>query len=280
MLKMNAGERLHASIFLPQSGAFEPGLAVIGPGIVNKGALPDFVEIPQGYGYIAVEGAKHEREYEPFTPAAYYQTCRVDFTLNQSGTYYIAVFEAHHAGDFGLAIGHVESFTIIEWLMVPISVINVHLWEGQSPFVIFGPLIMTVFLVPAGLYIAKRRNMRIPSTISFGLVTVAASLSVGTAMMTALQMSMALSVSSGPSVAGGLVTALFIAIPLVIGLIMLMMAVSDKWTRIARIKLIILGIVGLTFWAGLLVGPILAIVTATMPQKVQRRDVRAWKWTD
>ena len=199
----------------------------------------------------------------------------MDLNLNRSGTYYIAVFEPRNGGDFGLAVGYVESFIVVEWVTVPISVINVHLWEGQSPFLIFGPLILTALLVPAGMYTAKRRGMRFPSTISFGLVTTAASLFVGTAMMTALQMCMALSISSGLSVAGGILTAQFIAIPLVIGIMMLRLAMADKWGRAARVKLVILGIAGLTFWAGLLAGPVLAIITASLPQKVLGRNLSA-----
>ena len=270
---MNTGERLYASLFLSQSGAFSPGMVVMGPGLVTEGNPPPFVEIPQGNGFIVFEGSKDGREYEPFTPAAYYQTCRVDIELNRSGTYCIAVFDNNHTGDFGLAIGYVESFTIVEWLMVPIDVIDIHLWEGQSPLLIFGPLILTMLLVPSGLYIARRRGARIPPTISFGLVTVAASLCIGTGMMTALQMGMALSISSGQSTAGGLLTAIFFFIPLVIGIMMLGLAMSGNWVPVTRVKLAIFGRVGLVFWAGLLAGPVIAFVVAMLPKGVLGRSL-------
>jgi hypothetical protein len=125
------------------------------------------------------------------------------------------------------------------------------------------------------MYTAKIRGTRFPSTISFGLVTTATSLCAGTAMMTALQMCMALSISSGPSLAGGILTALFFAIPLVIGMLMLRLAMTDRWGRAARVKLVILGFAGLAFWAGLLAGPVLTIITASLPQKVLGRGITA-----
>jgi hypothetical protein len=272
-LQMNNGERLYASLFLSQSGAFSPGMVVMGPGLVTEGTPPSFVEIPHGDSFIVFEGSKDGRDYEPFTPAAYYQTCRVDIELNRSGTYYITVFDSNHTGDFGLAIGYVESFTIVEWLMVPFDVINIHLWEGQSPLLIFGPLIMTVLLVPSGLYIAKRRGARIPPTISFGLVTVAASLCIGTGMMTALQMGMALSISNGQSMAGGLMTAIFVSIPLVIGVMMIRLSMSGNWVPVTRVKLAIFGMIGMVFWAGLLAGPVIALMVAMLPKGVLGRSL-------
>ena len=276
-LEMKNGQRLHATVFLSESEQLMPNMAVMGPGLVNEGTLPEFVEIPEGYGFVAEKGVLGGREYEPFTPAAYYQICELDMTLNRSGTYYIAVFEPDHFGDFGLAIGYVESFTIEEWLLMPVSVINIHLWEGQSPLIIFAPLVAGVVGVFVAILWARRRGRQIPSTVSFWLGASAASVCIGTASMTGVQMVTALIRTSGPSVAGGFVTVIFLTIQLLIGGLMLWLAFKNRRGPGARVRMAVMGLAGLTFWAGLLLGPVMALVAASLPEKVLRHEVGAAK---
>ena len=273
-LDMRSGQRLVAGLFLPRNDGFLPGMAVMGPGLGNDGILPGFVEVPPGGGYVAVAGAIEGREYEPFTPSSYYQICSLDIAVNQSGAFYIAVFEANNSGDFGLAIGYVESFTFVEWLTIPFTVINVHLWEGQSPLLIFSPLAITMAALPAVAHVARRRGAAALSTVGSWLVAVAASLFVGTAMMAALQMAMALAVSSASSAAGGLLTAVFIALPLAAAILMMRLAISGGWTLGDRMKLAVLAILGFVFWAGLLAGPALAMAAAFLPSRMLGRNIR------
>lgn len=269
-LELKMGERLHAGVFLARSDGFLPGMAAVGPGFGDEGYLPPFVEVPSGLGFVAVNGTLEGREYEPFTPAAYYRICQLDITVNQTGTYYIAVFEPDHAGDFGMAIGYIESFTVEEWLLIPFSVINIHLWEGQSPLLIFAPLVIVIVSTFAVIIWSKRRGKRVPSRASFWLGATVAALYFGTAGMTLLQMVMALSISSG-SGAGGAVTLMFALIPIITGYLLLRQAFSEKRDLGARARTAVLGAVGLVFWAGLLIGPVLALVAAFLPRILDKQ---------
>jgi len=46
-------------------------------------------------------------------------------------------------GKYGIAIGYKEEFTLSEWLLIPIDVINIHQWEGQSLILILMPLLLS-----------------------------------------------------------------------------------------------------------------------------------------
>ena len=69
------------------------------------------------------------------------------------GNYYIAVY-GPGGGKYSLAPGFQEQFTPSEWLQIPWSVVSIHLWEGQSPWVIFAPMILVVIggLALMGIY--------------------------------------------------------------------------------------------------------------------------------
>jgi predicted Zn-dependent peptidase len=56
---------------------------------------------------------------------------RFNVTVPQDGDYYLAVY-GPEGGNYSLAPGYVEEFTVAEWLQIPWSVISIHRWEGQS----------------------------------------------------------------------------------------------------------------------------------------------------
>ncbi len=94
--------------------------------------------------------------YEAFTPQPIYEVARFNVTVPQDGDYYIAVY-GPEGGKYSLAPGYIEEFTVDEWLLIPWSVVSIHLWEGQSPAYIFAPLIVVLIgglalfcVVPAG----------------------------------------------------------------------------------------------------------------------------------
>jgi hypothetical protein len=262
-LELKAGERLYAGVFLNSDTGFLPRIAAMGPGWGNDSALPASIEVPAGYGQVVVKGALDGREYEPFTPASYYQIAKVDITVNRTATYYIAVFEPDHGGKFGLAIGYVESFTAAEWLLIPINVINIHLWEGQPLMFILAPVVVAFGVgLPALAWRAQRKE-EWPFPARFWPGAAAGLLLIGTGMMTVLQMALAMAVSENP--AGGLVTALFAAIPIALGFVALREAQSDGHGAWPRAKMILVGVLGLVFWGGLFVGPALAFVHAAWP---------------
>jgi len=264
-LELKAGERLYAGLFLSSDTGFLPSIAAMGPGWGNDSALPAFVAVPAGYGALVVNGTLEGRDYEPFTPASYYQIAKVDITVNRTATYYIAVFEPDHGGKFGLAIGYVESFTAEEWLLIPFRVINIHVWEGQPLGLVLAPLIVTLAAGLPALVWWARRTGRWPFPLRFWPGALAGLLLLGTGAMTVLQMALALSVSENP--AGGAVTAMFAAIPVVLGIVALRGAVLNESGAWPRSKMVLAGALGLVFWGGLMVGPALAFVHALWPAK-------------
>jgi hypothetical protein len=185
--------------------------------------------------------------------------------VNRTATYYIAVFEPDHGGKFGLAIGYVESFTAEEWLLIPFRVIDIHLWEGQPLALILAPLVVALAAGLPTLAWWARRKGKWPLPLRSWPASVAAFLFIGTGGMTVLQMALALPVSENP--AGGVVTAMFAAIPLGLGMVLLGEALSDREGPWPRAKIALAGALGLLFWGGLIIGPALAFVRALWPRK-------------
>ena len=198
----------------------------MGPGFANDSPLPAFVQVRAGYGHVVVNGTLKGRDYEPFTPASYYQIGNVDITVNRTGTYYLAVFEPDRGGDFGIAIGYVESFTAGDWLLMPFSLIGIHLWEGQPLLLVLAPLLLTIVTGAIALAWRGRRNGLWPFSPRFWLGASVGLLLIGTGSMTGLQMGMALAVSENP--AGGALTAIFVLLPIAWGSWTLFRAYSGK----------------------------------------------------
>lgn len=280
-VNLKNGERLRISIYTPEEKNFEPGCVVMGTQLLNNGSLPDWVEIPEGFNYLVIEGERSsEAEYEPFTPTSYYFTVDYDREVNFTGTYYISVFERNNTGKFGIAIGYIEKFSADEWLMVPIDVINIHLWEGQNPGVIFAPLIVILifglgFMLWQNIKEDKIKLVKPPENILGWIGYTASLIYLGSGAMILHQMIIALSKSSvGIAV---VVTLVFAFIPIVLGFMILLIVLREKkkFDKKDDIKFAFYGILGLIFWAGLLVGPILMILigiisllTKKYPKKV------------
>lgn len=272
LVEMEEGQRLYVMLYTPDK-EFTPGLVVMGPGIESNGTVPAYVEVPDGLNACVLEGERNGAEYEPFTPASYYYLAEFDETVNTSGDYYVAVFEPDHGGKFGIAIGYIEEFSLSEWISVPFDTMRIHMWEGQSPVIILSPLIATV-IVGLVLLIRMRDRFELERAHVWRWVgIIAALLYIGTAFVLFTQMFIALSISGGDSSAS--VTLLFAVIPLLLGIgIIRIVLKSEDLTLPSRIFLLILGVVGIFLWAGLLVGPILAFVTALYPQKPREADVQ------
>jgi len=121
-MDMDEGERLYLSILTPENEDFVPNLVVMGPGIEEDDAIPDFVERPGNVGVKVIEGELGEREYEPFTPGSYYHPARYDEEIDGSGTYHVVVYnEEETGGKYGLAVGYQETWSPIEWVRLPLE---------------------------------------------------------------------------------------------------------------------------------------------------------------
>jgi hypothetical protein len=263
-LDLEAGDRLRVSVFTPVRGEFTPSLVLASPSMQSSGALPDRVRLPDGYGHEVVAGTRPAAaEYEPFAPSSFYDTVQVDRLVDDGGRYLLAVYTDEGTGPVGLAVGREERFTPTEYVGVPLDLVRVHLWAGQHPVVVFGPL---VAVLGVGLYVGRRRLPDTGPTSVAAALGVAGLLYVGTAAGTAVQMAIALS-RSGPT-AGALVTAVFVVVPLLLGGWLLRRASTEAFDLSTglRLALVAVGVLGFATWAGLLVGPTLALAVAVTPR--------------
>lgn len=263
--EMEEGEELRISVFTPEKTAFSPGLVVMGPGIAPTGTVPSYVEVPEGEGAAVIPGrAPEEAEFEPFTPAALYPGSASSLPVPVAGTYHVAVFEPDEGGAFGLVVGYREEFSIPEFLLVPLAVIGIHRWEGQPLVFILAPLMFTL-LAGFGLIVWKMRAGDIAIRGFFGWLAVSAGLLyIGTGLMLLLQISVALE-KTGPDPAAVL-PLVYVFIAVILGSIAIRTGLADdgRDSRRSGLYLVLLGILGLFAWAGLLIGPVLALAAGIL----------------
>lgn len=261
---MQKGQNLYGSIQVPGPGSMVPDIVIIGPGISPAGDVPSFIEVPAGSGAMVIPGTTPGKpSYEPFSPQPIYETGRFNVTVPVDGDYYIAVY-GPAGGKYSLAPGFLEEFTASEWLLIPFSVIAIHLWEGQSPLLVFAPLIIVV-IGGLALLLIYRKNLGLQHDPIRWMILLSGLLYIGGAAMTALQIIHAVQVTGyGNEV---LVTIMFIAGPLILGIFALMEGIQqprpDSLLK-SGIKMIIIGILGLLFWAGLIIGAVLAIISGVL----------------
>ncbi|MFB6135445.1 MAG: hypothetical protein ABEJ04_01675 [Halobacteriaceae archaeon] len=265
-LHLDAGDRLRVSVYTPTAGPFTPSLVLASPALEAGERVPEQVTLPDGYGAAVVPGEKPAgAAFEPFTPASYYYTVDVDRRVERSGTYLLAVYAPDRsAGAFGIAVGYEERFTPVEYLSVPLDVVGVHLWEGDGPLLVFGPLAATLL---GGLALARRRLARLDAERPAVRYAVATSglLLAGTAAGTLVQLFLALA-RSGP-VWSALLTLGFVLVPGALGASLVRTALADEFALSWRTRahLLVAAAGGFLAWGGLLVGPALALAVATVP---------------
>lgn len=265
------GERIHVMLFKSTNLAdrdFVPGFVLMGAGIDATGVVPDYVEVPTGAITQVVEGVQAtSATYEPFSPGTFYPLAERDLEAPGSGTYYVAVYESSTGGHYGLAIGDRESYTLSEWILIPLNLISVYQWEGQSLAFILSPLIATL-VIGLVLIIWRDRKRATPRRLSSWLGSFAGLLFIGTGAIVFMQMVLSLIQTSLVSEAA--ITVVFALIPILLGLVTLRLCLKmdDRVSLRKRTYLVILGIVALFTWAGLLVGPMLAIITSVLPSRL------------
>ena len=72
---------------------------------------------------------------------------------------------------------------------------------------------------------------------------------------------------TGPS-AGVIITLIFALIPILLGVWALRIARSTSpQSKEDRLSLVIIGLLGLLFWAGLIIGPVIAFIAALVPER-------------
>ena len=270
LLEMRQGESITVSLTVPRSSTdqgFLPSVALMGPGIEDDGPLPAFVEVPDGDGVqVVASQLPAGLSYEPFSPSVFYELAEISVSAPRDGDYYLAVFDENTGGSYCLAVGLRESFTAEEWLLIPFSAISIYRWEGQSlPTVLAPPII--AFVAGSAIMVAASRRRPQPVDALWVLAAVAGLLMVASGISLLYQMLWSLARTGvEPTM---VVTILFAALPLALGLAALRIAHRGRAVTgirpSTRLALAIIGGLGLLLWAGWIVGPALAFVAAILP---------------
>jgi len=259
-------ERLLVQLFVPTSekSSFVPNLVVMGSGITFQDAVPEYVETVEAVGITLLEGQRSSSPtYEPFTPSSFYELAILDQEVSAGGTYHVAVYEPSQGGHYGLAIGYKEQFGLDEFIRIPIDVIGIHQWEGQSLLFIFAPLILTLVVGLAILVLKRPATLR---TLFGGIGVLAGLLYLGSGFITLTQTILALT-TANPDL-GVVLTAIFILIPILLALAIFRLTIHRKQITVrTRVFMAILGVLGLFAWAGLLIGPALALIVSFLPSR-------------
>lgn len=251
----------------PEDVDFVPGFVLMGPSINTQGVVPDYVEVPLGANTTVVEGMQSfQATYEPFSPSTFYSLADLDLEAPSSDTYYVAVYEPSGGGRYGLAVGDRETYTLAEWILLPFSLILVYRWEGQSLALVFAPLIITL-VIGVGLMIWTRKSRRAPTTLFGWFGSLAGLFFIGSGATTLLQT--VISIMQASLVPEIVITLMLASIPILLGIgtLYLSLRAEGKASPRVRISLAILGLVALFAWAGLFIGPALAIVASVLPSR-------------
>ena len=262
---MRKGDLLTFSVSTPARGSYAPWLVIAGPGLTPQGTVPAGIELPEGDTVVVVPGVRPVyAEYEPFSPMAMYQTAMYEETAPADGMYVIAVYTPDAVGPYTFASGKLEAFTATEWIMVPVNLVGVRLWQEQSLFLIFGPYIVVLI---AGMVLILRWPGRQRMSAAAWIGLAAGLLYLGSGSATLLQTGIALQTATGGSAV--LVTLVFAAIPICAGAAAIIISLRSPESTLMRfrIQMVVIGIVGLISWGGLIIGPVLAYVAALMPAK-------------
>lgn len=274
--EMEKGERILLGLIIPvepRTRGF-PDLVLMGPGIVSReesgeegeeesgeaSELPENVEIPEGNGALIVPGSRPKSAtYEGFTPSAFYSLARLDLEAPESGTYYAAVNSPPGGGNYGVVLGYLESFSLMEWLFIPLNQVRIYRWEGQSLPFIFSPLLFTLAV---GFLLILRTKADVvdydPGRWSGAL---AGLLFLGTGISFLFQMLVSLSKSAyTPEI----IIALFMAFAhMGLGASAIYLSLREKGYGKKRaadpLYFLVLGLGGFLLWAGWIVGPVLAL---------------------
>ena len=266
---IDEGERIYVNLIISsgsRNAGFLPRFALIGPNLTNENIalLPSWVErLPGvGNGIIVIDSELPSHgTYEPFSPSGYYEIGELDIDAPASGEYYVVVFdEAEIGGNFALAVGYLEEFTVEEWIFLPFALISVYEWSGMSVFFVLAPIVIVLVAGIALLY-WRYRNDKTPKTPVQWVIGLAGifALSWGASMV--FQMLSALTYTMVGSEI--VITIGFAAISVLIGVYMLKIALRDemKISVWSGILLIVFGGLMIAFLSGFLVGPIMAIVS-------------------
>ncbi len=272
-LDVGAGDRIYLELLVPtdpsQEG-FVPDAVLMGAGLDAKGRPPDYVYVPDGYTTVLIQGGMPGKAtYEGFSPSSFYSVAHFEVAAPRNGTYYVAVYGTLRGGRYSLVVGYRESFSLSEWILVPVSLISVYRWEGQGIPFILAPMILAL-AVGGSMVVWRLRSSRTWSV--FRVVAAAAGLMfLGSGMTTLMQM--LITVMRTHLAAEAVITVLLAVIPILLGIGALRIGLGrwDHPGRDLRVKLLLVGLLALFAWAGLIMGPILCIAASILPSAPKKR---------
>jgi hypothetical protein len=188
-----------------------------------------------------------------------YDISRFSTVVPAGGDYSVVVFGDE--GRYILATGYLEEFSPTEWVLIPVSVLSVRNWQGQSILLNLLP-IMGAVLIGAWWF---RNRSTAPQWPGVWLLVIAGFAYIGSGILVIAQMVIA-GLLTGP-VSSMTLTALFAAIPVLLGVALVRIAVKTGPAPSYRDRGVMaaLGILGLFFWAGLIAGPVLAVAASLVP---------------
>lgn len=244
-----AGDPLQVQLYVPPTSSpdFMPGLEIEGP---DGFALDLHGEYPE------------RATFEAFAPSSFRELAYVSQPAPATGTYLVRVESPGTAGKFGLAVGVREQFTADEWASIPFRVYSIHLWEGQSPIVVFGVPLLALLAVAS--LVARRLPGRPRPGTGRLLALVGGILILATAIERAAQGLVALAGSEPDGFV--IVTAFLVAIPALVGLGLVRIGLrTERIGARGRVSLLVLAALGAMGWGGWLVGPAIALIGAFLP---------------
>ncbi len=262
------GDRIYLSLLStadPKEDGFEPNIALLGPGLALEGDLPGSVKLPEGYGFVAVQGRRaEEATYEPFGPSSYYQQALLDIAAPESGRYYAAVYDNQSGGHYSLALGYKEEYSFTERIITPIRLVSVYLWEGQRLITIITPWMVAALV---GIFVILRSPRR---TLFFSTGTMAGFLFLGTGASVLTQI--IFNLTRAP-VGAGLklgISLFLVLLPVILGVAALRLARGEAGI-LQRSLMAVIGTIGLLAGSGFIIGSLLAIMASVLPSRRGRR---------
>lgn len=235
------GERILLSLYVPAGSTFRPHAMLLTP----EGPR-DVPAYPQA-----------RASFEPFTPQAFLETGALDTVAPASGEYELVV-TGEGGGAYGLALGYRESFTAREWLLTPASLVAIHVWEGQPLLLVLAPQLAGL----AGGVLAAWRRRAGPRSV-FAHAAAGILLGSGCAVLVQLLHAMARAPAGGTA----FVTLAIALIAIALGAWAWALARRDA-TPARRAQLVLVALLATLSWSGLLVGPLLALAAAAMPERL------------
>ncbi|HQA21363.1 MAG TPA: hypothetical protein PLD09_05770 [Methanomassiliicoccaceae archaeon] len=127
-MSFKEGELMLVGVIVPVTEGergLAPSMVLMGPGLDDNGTIPSPVQRADG-GFMSLDPEEPSKPvYEPFSPSAFYELISIEMLAPADGDYYVAIYDGEIGGDYGLVVGKRESFTVVEWLTTPISLLTV-----------------------------------------------------------------------------------------------------------------------------------------------------------